>query len=95
MALFLHFGLSKPLKQPKTPQILSQNRAKTTGSNDLGSMLNNFSKDKSPKTPGNPEEALRIPKGVRVTTIGQTDCVRVTEPAAERLTAMLNGRSVQ
>ena len=31
MALFLHFGPSKPLKQPKTPQILKQNFAKTTG----------------------------------------------------------------
>ena len=32
MVLFLEFRPSKPLKQPKTPQILSQNRAKSTGS---------------------------------------------------------------
>ena len=43
VALFFHFGHSKPPKHPKTPQILSQNRAKTTGSNDLGPMLNHFS----------------------------------------------------
>ena len=42
VALFLHFWPSKALKQPKTPQILSQNRTKTTGSNDLGPMLNHF-----------------------------------------------------
>ena len=40
--LFFHFGHSKPLKQPKTPQILTQNHAKTTGSNDLGQMPNHF-----------------------------------------------------
>ena len=40
--LFLHFGPSKPPKLPKTPQILSQNRAKTTGSNDLGPMPNHL-----------------------------------------------------
>ena len=42
MALFLHFGPSKPLKQPKTPHILSQNRAKTTGLNVLGPMPNHL-----------------------------------------------------
>ena len=39
MGLFLHFGLSKPLKQAKTSQILSQNRPKTTGLINLGPIL--------------------------------------------------------
>ena len=42
VALFFQFGLSTPLKQTQTPQILSQNRAKTTSSNDLGPMVNNL-----------------------------------------------------
>ena len=37
--IFFHFEHSKPLKQPKIPQILSQNRTKTTGSNDLAPMI--------------------------------------------------------
>ena len=39
VTLILHFGLSKPLKQPKTHQILSQNRTKTICSNDLGPII--------------------------------------------------------
>ena len=42
VGLIVLLGPSKPLKQPKTPQILSQNRAKTTGSNDLRPMPNNL-----------------------------------------------------
>jgi len=38
VALFWHFEPSIPLKQPKTPQILNQNYAKTTGSKDLEPM---------------------------------------------------------
>ena len=42
VALFSHVRSSKPLKQPKTPQILNRNRGKTTGSNDLGPMLHHL-----------------------------------------------------
>ena len=42
LGLFFHFGHSKPLKQPKSPQMFSQNCSKTTGSNDLGPMPNHF-----------------------------------------------------
>ena len=47
VVLFFNFGHSKPLKQPKTPQILSQNCSKTTGSNDLGPMPNHFFLEKT------------------------------------------------
>jgi len=40
--LFFQVGNAKPLKQPKTHQILSQNGSKTTGSNDLGPMPNHL-----------------------------------------------------
>ena len=42
VGIFFHFGHSKPPKQAKTPQILSQNHAKTTGLHELGPMPNHF-----------------------------------------------------
>jgi len=42
VALCFYFYNSKLLKEPQSSQILSENCSKTTGSNDLGLMLNHF-----------------------------------------------------
>jgi len=42
VGIFFHFGLSKPLKQPKTYQLLSKECSKSSGSNYLGPMPNHF-----------------------------------------------------